>query len=164
MELDEIVIGCFESEDWQVLFEYLSDELVVKFEPYAPFTKEQSKQEVINRAINPDFWAVCLNSTDKVIGNSYFAEKDFYTWELGYVFNSNYHGRGYATLACKKVIQKAFDTCEIHSVEALCDPDNVSSGKLLERLGMRREGHKIQNVFFRRNDKGEPEWPSYQKR
>lgn len=149
MNLDKLVIRRFESEDWQDLFDYLSDEQVIKFEPYDAFTEKQCKQEASNRAVDPNFWAVCLESSNKVIGNIYFADKGFFTWELGYVFNSAYHGQGYATKACKLVIQKAIDTCDVHRIGAMCDPDNISSWKLLERLGMRREAHKIQNVFLR---------------
>jgi len=35
---------------------------------------------------------------------------------------------------------------------------NESSWKLLERLYMRREGHMLQNVFFKRTLDGEPIW------
>ena len=49
-------------DDWHDLYEYLSQEEVVKYEPYGAFTEEQAKREAISRSNNPDFWAVCLKT------------------------------------------------------------------------------------------------------
>ena len=43
-------------------------------------------------------------------------------------------------------------------VTAMCNPLNTASWKLMERLGMRREGHLIQNIWFKRDERGEPIW------
>jgi ribosomal-protein-alanine N-acetyltransferase len=40
----------------------------------------------------------------------------------------------------------------------MCNPINSASWKLMERLGMRREGHFMQKAFFKRDEKGEPMW------
>lgn len=40
----------------------------------------------------------------------------------------------------------------------MCNPLNKPSWKLLERLGFRREGHLRQNIFFKRDNKGQPVW------
>ena len=44
------------------------------------------------------------------------------------------------------------------SVTAECNPMNVRSWKLMERLGMRREGEFRQNVYFRKDSDGNPVW------
>lgn len=63
METARLKIRKSLSDDGQDLFEYLSQEEVVKYEPYRVFTREQAEQEAINRSKNPDFWAVCLKDT-----------------------------------------------------------------------------------------------------
>ena len=40
----------------------------------------------------------------------------------------------------------------------MCNPENESSWKLMERVGMRREGHLKKNVFFFKDENGEPIW------
>ena len=40
----------------------------------------------------------------------------------------------------------------------MCNPVNTTSWRLLERLGMRREGHLIQNIYFKKDENGEPIW------
>jgi RimJ/RimL family protein N-acetyltransferase len=40
----------------------------------------------------------------------------------------------------------------------LCNPENADSWRLLERLGMRREGFFRKKAFFRTDEAGNPLW------
>ena len=155
---ERLLIRKFRPNDWEDLYEYLSQETVVKYEPYEVFTVEESKQEAINRSGNDAFWAVCLKDSNKLIGNVYLSKQDFDTWELGYVFNSRYQRKGYATEAAKVLVDEVFRKKNARRVIAMCNPLNKSSWRLLERLGMRREGHLIQNIYFKKDENGRPIW------
>lgn len=155
---ERLVIRRFERSDWEDLFEYLSDEEVVKFEPYHVFSEEQAKEESIRRSERKDFFAVCLKETGKVIGNLYLGKSELDTWELGYVFNRNYQGKGYATESAKALMDKMFKEEKARRIIAMCNPKNEPSWHLMERLHMRREGFLLQNVYFKTNDLGEPIW------
>ncbi len=143
---------------WARFFEYLSQEEVVKFELYRVFTREQAKQEAINRSEEPDFWAVCLKDTGKLIGNIYLSEQEFETWELGFVFNRNYQGKGCATEAATALVESLFANNKARRIVAFCDPLNTASWKLLERMNMRREGHLLKNIYFFKDENDEPIW------
>lgn len=158
LETDRLIIRRFKSEDWEDLYEYLSDADVVRFEPYEVFNKEKAKEEAANRSKNESFFAVCLKASGKLIGNIYIQQGEFNTWELGYVFNSKYQGCGYATEAAKTIVSNAFKEWGARRIVAMCNPLNIPSWRLLERLGMRREGTLIKNVYFKFNDDGEPIW------
>ena len=158
METDRLLIRRFIPDDWHDLYEYLSQEEVVKFEPYETFTEDKSKQEAIRRSKDDNFWAVCLKSSGKLVGNVYLSKQDFDTWELGYVFNANFHGNGYATEAARILMDDIFTKQNAHRVVAMCNPLNVPSWKLLERLGMRREGHLIKNIYFKKDVDNQPIW------
>lgn len=158
MQTKRLTIRRFHPDDWRDLHEYLSQPVVVQFEPYDVFTEDQSRQEAARRAADDSFWAVCLKNTGKLIGNIYLAKQDFDTWELGYVFNAGYQGKGYATEAARALIDDAFKNQGAHRVIAMCNRLNTRSWKLLERLGFRREGHLKQNIFFKRDDDGNPLW------
>ena len=71
METERLMIRRFNSDDWQDLFEYLSQKEVVKFEPYEVFTEELSRQEAAKRSDDNNFWAICLKDCGKLIGNIY---------------------------------------------------------------------------------------------
>jgi RimJ/RimL family protein N-acetyltransferase len=63
--------------------------------------------------------------------------------EIGYVFNPDSAGRGYATEACAAVLDLAFDPdgLALHRVVARMDARNTASARLASRLRMRREAH-----------------------
>jgi RimJ/RimL family protein N-acetyltransferase len=148
----------FTSDDWQDLHEYLSQEETVKYEPYGVYSEEAAKAEAARRADDSAFWACELNSSGKVIGNVYLAEQDCRNWEIGYVFNQNYWHNGYASEAVREMMNWAFSEKNAHRITAMCNPLNVASWKLLERIGMRREGHLKSNVFFNKDANGSPIW------
>jgi len=155
---ESLLIRRFRPGDWRDLHEYLSQPAVVKYEPYDVFTEEASRREAARRADDPAFWAVCLRDCGKLIGNVYLSEQAFGTWELGYVFNENFQGMGYATEAARALLDDVFANRNARRVVAMCNPLNAASWRLLERLGLRREGHFIKNVYFKHDAAGNPIW------
>lgn len=93
-----------------------------------------------------------------MIGNLYLAQGDYGSFELGYVFAGAYQGQGYAAESARAVIDRAFDDMGAHRIVAMCNPDNAKSWRLLERLGFRREGHLLQNIYFKTDSRGRPVW------
>ncbi|WP_258881189.1 GNAT family N-acetyltransferase [Clostridium tagluense] len=78
--------------------------------------------------------------------------------EIGYVFNPEYYGKGYATEACKRVLKYGFEQLGAHRVIGKCNPKNTPSWRLLERLLMRMEGHFKKPAFFGKSNQGKPMW------
>lgn len=96
-------------------------------------------------------FAVVERESNRVIGDIYFFLKSAESKqaELGYIFHPDFHGKGYATEACQAVLEVAFDVYDLHRVYAECDVLNPPSFKLMERLGMRREAHFLENMWFK---------------
>ncbi|MBP1177475.1 RimJ/RimL family protein N-acetyltransferase [Paenibacillus sp. PvR133] len=96
-----------------------------------------------------------------MIGHIYFNQTvpfEFLTWEIGYIFNPRYYGNGYATEASRRVLQYGFEELKAHRIIAMCNPENASSWRLLERLLMRKEGHHMKKAFFNKTEEGQPIW------
>ncbi|MFA9466895.1 MAG: GNAT family N-acetyltransferase [Velocimicrobium sp.] len=154
---ERLIIRRFSEEDGEDLYEYFSNPNVLKFETFKPFTKEEAYVEAKRRVDDDKFLAVCLKSGKK-IGNLYFSKEDFNSCEIGYVFNDKYWNNGYASESLVALIKYAFLTLNTRRIIAKCDPKNSPSRKLLERVGMRREGTFLQNVFFFTDEDGKPIW------
>jgi len=107
-ETKRLMIRRFRPKDGADLYDYLSREEVVRFEPYEMFSREEADREAARRAGDETFWAVCLRESGKLIGNIYLAKQEFDTWELGYVFNSDFWGKGYAYEAAKAFMNSVF--------------------------------------------------------
>lgn len=158
VETERLIIRRIVPGDWEDIHEILSRKEVAEFEPYEPFTPEQSKLETVNRAFRDDFIGVELKAEHKMIGNFYFHSGEFDTYEVGYVFNPDYWGNGYAAEGLKALIDYAFDVMKVRRLFAQCNPLNAHSWKLLERVGMRRESHILKNIYFKRDADGNPIW------
>jgi len=157
METERLILRRYKKEDLQDLYEYLSDSEVVKYEPYKPMTLGETKENLEWRIGTEEMVAVELKDSHKMIGNVYLGKRDFEALEIGYVFNRNYWRRGYAAESCKALIQQAFSN-GVHRIYAECDPRNTGSWKLLEALGFQHEAHFRQNVFFWKDESGNPIW------
>lgn len=64
--------------------------------------------------------------------------------EVWYKFQPKSWGKGYGTEALACLINFAFDQLHLHRIEAGCAIDNIGSIRVLEKVGMQREGRKRQ--------------------
>ena len=157
IETENLILRNFLEEDFNDLFEYLSDPDVVLYEPYKAMNKEEVMDNLKWRISTDEMVAVELKETHKMIVNVYLGSRDFEAVEIGYVFNKNYWGKGYAKEACMSLIKNCFEN-GIHRVYAECDPNNPNSWRLLESLGFNREAYLKENVYFWRDNSGNPIW------
>lgn len=100
-----------------------------------------------NEGIN---WAITLKNDDKLIGiiGHYMIKPEHYRAEIGYMLLPEYHGNGIASEAVKEVVKFGFDVMQLHSIEAVLDPENYGSVKVLENNGFIKEAHFKENAFF----------------
>lgn len=68
--------------------------------------------------------------------------------EVGYIFDPAYAGKGYATEAVALTLAQGFGDLGFHRIFARLDAANQGSVGVVERLGMRREAHLIENDQF----------------
>lgn len=68
--------------------------------------------------------------------------------ETGYIFDPAFAGKGYATEAMRATLDLGFSTLNFHRIFARLDALNKGSVGVVERLGMRREAHLIENDRF----------------
>ena len=161
LESKRLYIRSFEKSDWNDLYEYLSLQEIYRFEPGAPITEKEAQKLTEERSKTESFKAVILKENKKMIGHLYFNHtqpEHFMTWELGYIFNPKFYNFGYATEASREIIRYAFAELKAHRIIANCNPNNTPSWKLLEKIGMRKEGFFKKKDFFRRDEKGNPLW------
>ncbi|AEE47839.1 GNAT family N-acetyltransferase [Cellulomonas fimi] len=151
----------FRAGDATALHAYLSHPDAVRYEPYGVLDPDAAAREAERRAHDPAFVAVSLRSTGTLVGNLYLAGEgpaEWHTWQLGYVFHPAHWGHGYATEACTALLDHVFTVRRAWRVVARCDPRNERSWALLERLGMRREGHHLRAASFTADADGHRVW------
>jgi [ribosomal protein S5]-alanine N-acetyltransferase len=161
IETSRLLIRHFEEQDFVDLYEFLSNPAIYRFEPGEPVNLEKAGELAYKRSQNNDFWAVILRSANKLVGQLYFVQtdpKELMTWELGYIINPVFHNQGYASEASEALIRYGFEHFNIHRVMAHCNPENAASWRVLEKIGMKKEGFFRKNIFFRTDSNGLPIW------
>jgi [ribosomal protein S5]-alanine N-acetyltransferase len=63
------------------------------------------------------------------------------TAEIWFKLHSRYWNQGYATEAVNRILHFSFEDLKLHRVEAGCAVENLASKRVLEKVGMTREGH-----------------------
>ncbi|AWB86088.1 GNAT family N-acetyltransferase [Mycetocola zhujimingii] len=66
---------------------------------------------------------------------------------MGYMLELDLAGRGLGTDLARGLLSAAFDSLELRRVMASCNADNVASARVLEKVGMRREQHGVQDSW-----------------
>jgi RimJ/RimL family protein N-acetyltransferase len=62
-------------------------------------------------------------------------------------FAAEHQGHGYATEAVRRLLHYLLIERDKHRVSASCDDRNTRSAAVLERVGMRREGHLLESTW-----------------
>jgi RimJ/RimL family protein N-acetyltransferase len=69
--------------------------------------------------------------------------------ELGWVLDPAYTGQGFTTEAVRALVEYCFARLGVRRVVANCFLANDASWRLMERIGMRREGHAVAESLHR---------------
>ncbi len=156
-ETPRLTVRRFLPGDLQDVFEILSDPEVARYEFWEAYDLEAAREDLeIQGAVEPgtcgvwNEFAVQLKDGGRVIGNISFKMRDRVQLqaEIGFHFNRAFHGRGYGKEAAAGLIEYLWKL-GAHRVWAVADTRNVNSWKMMEKLGMRREGCMIHNCFVK---------------
>ena len=67
---------------------------------------------------------------------------------MGYMILPQYNGKGYVTEAIDVVLEYGFNDLQMHSIEAIIDPDNIASERVLQKNGFVKEAHILENELY----------------
>jgi len=90
----------------------------------------------------PNQWRIVPKSLDRVVGLVGFIrwEAERGCAEIGFGLVQAASGQGLMTEACRAVIDYGFAEMGLSRIEARCQLANLASARILEKIGMRREG------------------------
>lgn len=151
-----LVLRPFTVADAPVFAAYRSDPEVARYQGWeAPFTAEQAEQFVRDvRVVDPTapgWFQLAVEADGVLVGDvGVGLHENLMQAEIGYSLATAHQGRGYAVEAVRRVLAYLFDERGLHRVSAECDARNERSARLLDRLGFRQEGHRVQSTWIKR--------------
>jgi [ribosomal protein S5]-alanine N-acetyltransferase len=148
IETDRLILRKIVKDDANHVLKYLSDKEVMKYYGLESFKtihealEEISWYESILNKKTGIRWGMTLKGEGKVIGSCGFLNRvpQHYRTEVGYELSRNYWGYGIASEALEAVIRYGFKYFQFQRIEALIEPLNIPSQKLVEKQGFIKEG------------------------
>ena len=148
---DRVVLRPFRLDDLPEFVAYRSCAQVARFQSWdAPYPREEGErfirqqlQEYPDTAGEWFQFAVALRPAGRLIGDCAAKPdtEDPRQCEIGFTIATEHQGHGYATEAARLLVGYLFTARAKHRITASCDARNAASAAVLEKLGMRREGH-----------------------
>ena len=142
LRTDQLILRRYRPEDADDLYRYLgTDPAMYQYTGWNPYETPEMAQETVRRFIagyeDKHFYGWVIDSEDVLFGTigAYDYKDD--RIEVGCSVKKACWGRGYATEALKAVLNYLTANEGIPCVSAWCASDNIGSGKVLEKAGMR---------------------------
>lgn len=140
LKTNRLLIRPFDEKDADALHGYVSNPSVMTYLPEDVFDLETTHGFIAEQSRKPEKYAVTCG--EKLVGHivfhPYFGD---HTYEIGWVFHPDHQGKGYASEAASAVLEHGFGALALHRIIATCQPENIASWRVMEKIGMRREGH-----------------------
>lgn len=148
LETERLVLRQIIKDDAVNILEYLSDENVMKYYGLEPFRSIDEALEEIdwyqsvfdeNSGIR---WGITIKEQGIVIGSCGFLNMvpQHHRSEIGFELSKDYWGQGIASEALAAVIQYGFEQLNLQRIQALIEPPNIPSQKLVKKNGFIKEG------------------------
>ena len=144
LRTDRLLLRPFEFTDVGDVYAYARDSEWGRYLPVPKPYEYRHAVEFVKSAVrtswitNPVF-AICLDG--RIVGGiNVSVDACDATAEMGYSIAREHWGEGLATEAARAVMDWAFETFDLAKVTAEADIANIRSWRVMERLGMKREG------------------------
>lgn len=156
IETDRLIIREFSEGDFNSVHTYASKAEVTKYLPFGPNNEKDTelflKKVMGYRLQNPrcDYeFAVVLKESNTLLGGCGIHITNIGNREasIGYCFDNQFWGNGYASESAGAVIDFGFQRLNLHRIFATCHPDNIGSARVMEKVGMTKEGHLREHKF-----------------
>ncbi|RAR75426.1 GNAT family N-acetyltransferase [Flavobacterium aciduliphilum] len=156
LETERLFLRRITRADVDEIMELRSNPETMKFIPRPLVTSKEQAMEHFkmldekieaNEGIN---WAITIKGEPKLIGiiGHYRIQPENHRCEIGYMILPQYSGKGYTTEAIRVVLEYGFHDLQMHSIEAVIDPDNIASERVLQKNGFVKEAHILENELW----------------
>ena len=160
LKTNRLILRPFQEDDLPIFVEYRSDPEVARYQGWTARHTRWSKPgaflERMKDAVpgTPGTWfqlAMERQAQPGIIGDCavQVMSEDARQAQIGFTLSRAFQKQGYAVEAVQALLDFLFTEYKLHRVTATCDALNSASARLLERLRMRREGHYIENIWFK---------------
>ncbi len=143
-----LVVRELEATDADSVQRCAGDPEVVRYLPFGPNTPDQTRAFldrvlVAQRERPRRDYELAICQDPELIGCVRISVRspDHRQGDIGYMLRRDLWGRGLMTEVAQAIVRFGLDSLGLHRIWATCGTENRASARVLEKLGMRREGH-----------------------
>ncbi|SNC68365.1 Protein N-acetyltransferase, RimJ/RimL family [Hymenobacter gelipurpurascens] len=154
-----LILRPLQPSDLEAFAAYRADPEIARYQSWEPYSLAQATEFLAKYGQQPvpaapGGWVqigIAERATNKLLGDCalHLHEHEPRIAEIGVTLSAAAQGSGYATEALQALFQYLFTDLQLHRVVAVTDSLNLPTARLLERIGMRREAHFRQNIWFK---------------
>lgn len=161
-----LILRPFKVTDAEAMFKnWTYDERVAKYCRWHPHTSVDMTKQLLKMYLNEAEngfeyrWGIELQATNELIGAIDVVDitDDGKTAIIGYVLSFNQWNKGFATEALKRIILELFEN-GVETIKADHHIDNVASGRVMEKCGMKFTHFDRVQKKFGSNELCEVKW------
>ena len=158
LESERLVLRRFRDSDLAPFVAYRNDPEVARYQSWDSFDEQDARtfireMESAQPGVPGEWFQFAIESKEAevLVGDCALQVdgQEPYRAEMGFTLAREHQGKGFASEAVSRLLDYAFDVLGLHRVEAIADCRNKPSWTLLERVGLRQEGHFHQSVWFK---------------
>ena len=146
LETERLILRKFKEDDYEAVHSYASSKDNTVYMLFGP-SDETATRAFIQRAIakasetpiSDHQFAVILKNSNKLIGSCDLNIRGNEA-EIGWILHRDYWKLGYGAELGNILLMFGFDELNLHRIFARCDAENIGSSRLMEKIGMRKEG------------------------
>lgn len=147
LETERLYLRPFEESDFEAVHSYASVAENVQYMIWGP-NEEAHTRAFISHAIAQSKEKLCkdyqyaavIKSSQKLIGACNLTLIGNEEAELGWILHRDYWKQGFGTEMGRRLLEFGFSELGLHRIIARCDTENYGSYRVMEGIGMRREG------------------------
>lgn len=148
LDTPRLVLRPFVMEDAEAVFAFGRDPEVVRYTSWHPHQSVADAEAAVQRylaryeADDAPNWAAVRRDTGALIGAVGFGSwhREHRRAEIGYMLARSAWGQGFMPEILRALLRYGFEEMGLHRVEAMVNVPNEASMRVLEKVGMRREG------------------------
>jgi RimJ/RimL family protein N-acetyltransferase len=156
IKTDRLLIREFTLDDFDAVHRYATNPNVIRFMTWGPNTETETKQflqsklqsQVVKPRASYDL-AITVDGIPIGGGGLTIHDQKSGEAELGYCFDEPHWGKGLGTEFAVVMVKYGFEELDLHRIIAKCDPENHGSYRIMEKIGMTKEGHLRENQRIR---------------
>ena len=157
LRTEDLSLRPWVEDDFEAFFELQRDDDIARWEYREPRDEAESRRVFDYKKMSYEMggnfpWIACaVEAGTGVVGGLTLnvRSEEHRGGEIGFIIHPRHQGNGYATESAQALLRWAFEEVGFHRVYGRAEPRNTASCRVMEKLGMRKEAHFVENEWVK---------------